>query len=83
MKKVTPILFLAVLLLCGCARDYTITTNNGSQIGALGKPKLKGDVYVYKDLQGRPASVPAGRVREIAPASMTTGPSSQFYPSTK
>jgi hypothetical protein len=78
MKSITSLCLLALLLLCGCARHYTITTNNGSQIAARGKPKLQEGVYVYTDLQGRRASVPAGRVREIAPSSISTAPSSQF-----
>ncbi|HEU5124068.1 MAG TPA: YgdI/YgdR family lipoprotein [Verrucomicrobiae bacterium] len=80
MKKSTLILLLSAVAMCGCARNYTIVTNNGSQIGALGKPRLNDDVYLYKDLQGRRNSIPAGRVREIAPSSMITGPATQFNP---
>jgi hypothetical protein len=74
---------VCALALCGCARHYTIVTNNGAQIGTLGKPRLSDDVYLYKDLQGRKRSVPAGRVREVAPSSMVSGPATTFNPSAK
>jgi len=64
----------------GCTRLYVITLRNGSRIGATTKPKLKEGVYVYKDLQGRPSYVPAGRVREVAPASMSQDPKTRFNP---
>ncbi|HEY9510919.1 MAG TPA: YgdI/YgdR family lipoprotein [Verrucomicrobiae bacterium] len=79
----TLFLLVSALALCGCARHYTIVTNNGAQIGTLGKPRLSDDVYLYKDIQGRRHSVPAGRVREIAPSSMVSGPATQFNPSAK
>lgn len=75
------LLLLAVLGLTGCARSYVITLNNGSRITSHGKPKLQGGAYFYKDTEGKPASVPAGRVREIAPASMAAPEGKQFIPS--
>jgi ABC-type Fe3+-hydroxamate transport system substrate-binding protein len=78
MKKTTSLFLLGGLLLCGCSRNYTITTNSGGQIAARGKPRLSDGAYVYKDLQGRTATVPAGRVREIAPSSMVNNPSDQY-----
>lgn len=72
------LLVLIALLTGGCARRYTITTNGGGQIQAKGKPRLEGGAYIYKDLQGRPSSVPAGRVREIAPASMVQSSKDQY-----
>lgn len=73
MKLVT-VLLLAGVVLCGCARKYTITTNSGGQIAARGKPRMENGYCVYKDTQGRRQTVPAGRVREIAPSSMVTSP---------
>jgi len=52
--------------------------NNGARITAKGKPKLQNGSYVFKDASGQPAQVSAGRVREIAPASMATVEGSQF-----
>ncbi len=79
MKKSTPLLLLMLFVALGCARHYTITTNNGSQILARGKPRLENGAYIYTDTQGRRASVPAGRVREVSPSSMATSSgSSQF-----
>ncbi len=74
MKTIFAIL-MAALLVTGCSRRYTITTNSGGQVISHGKPKLEGNVYVYTDHQGRPAKIPAGRVREIAPSSMVSSPS--------
>jgi hypothetical protein len=44
--------------------------NNGSQIVTNGKPKLKGGYYYFKDAKGRDVTVPQGRVRELATASI-------------
>jgi len=62
---------LAALLLTGCTHHYVITTSNGRKIDTSTKPKIKGGFYVYKDALGREQSVLAGRVTEIAPASMS------------
>jgi hypothetical protein len=77
MKRFLPILLLSVLL-TGCARNYVITMNNGTRITTKSKPKLQGSNYVFKDAKGQPAQIPAGRVREVAPASMATEEGSQF-----
>ncbi len=66
------------LCVCGCANPYVITLNNGRRIDAPHKPKLEGANYVYKDAQGQKVYIPAGRVREIAPASMAEATGSQF-----
>jgi len=71
-------LLLLALLLCGCARTYIITLTNGARVTSKGKPKLQNGSYVFKDVKGQPAQVSAGRVREIAPASMSTEEGSQF-----
>ena len=83
MKRLL-LLSLSVLLICsGCTSRYVMTMNNGSKIGSKGKPKLKDGVYVFKDMNGQQRSVPAGRVSEISPESMSKDDSSQFYKSKK
>ena len=82
MKRVLLALVLSSSLLTGCTRHYVITLNNGACITTFGKPQLQGGSYVFKDAQGQPAYVPAGRVREIAPASMVKDEQSQFKGST-
>jgi len=72
VKKLIPILCLTAVALCGCARHYVITLNNGSRISTTSKPHLQNGNWVYKDAEGRDASTPAGRVTEVAPASMAT-----------
>ncbi len=68
MKKI--FLLLAVLFVfTGCAQRYTLITGSGNRVTAFGKPKLKDGNYVFKDGQGRTKSIPAGRVRQIAPES--------------
>jgi hypothetical protein len=69
---------LAPLLLAGCARHYVITLNSGARITTLGKPQLQQGRYVFKDVEGKPGVVAAGRVREIAPASMASDPDRLF-----
>ncbi|HZL43666.1 MAG TPA: YgdI/YgdR family lipoprotein [Verrucomicrobiae bacterium] len=71
------------LALCGCARHYVITLNNGVQVGAKSKPKLKGGYYTFKDAMGEPSRVPAGRVREIAPSSMVRQQEPPFVPTVR
>jgi hypothetical protein len=82
--RFTPQLILAVValgLLAGCARNYSILTNNGGVITARGKPVFdkQNAVFVYRDLNGVERIVPAGSVRQIAPASDTSNPT-RFNP---
>ncbi len=65
MKKLSPLLLLSLALLAGCANHYVITMSNGTQIGAQGKPELKGGSYYFKDASGKETSVSAGRVSQI------------------
>ena len=70
MNKLCLISAVALLALCGCARHYVITLNNGLQVDARGKPELVGGAYVFKDGMGNQQHVAAGSVHQIAPASM-------------
>ena len=69
---------LILVALSGCARRYVITLSNGAQIGTKGKPHAKGGYYVYKDPTGAQSYISAGRVSQIAPASMVEQPTSKF-----
>jgi Bacterial protein of unknown function (DUF903) len=69
MKNLCSLLPLGLLLVTGCARNYTIALTNGTQLGAQGKPHFKDGVYYFKDANGRDTSVAAGRVSQIGPAS--------------
>lgn len=69
---------VALGLLAGCARKYNIRTNSGAVITAKGKPvydKANG-VFLYTDAKGQKRFIPAGSVRQIAPASDTSSPTS-------
>ena len=72
MKSLLPLALLATFLFAGCARHYTVTLNSGNRITAIGKPKLQNGKYVFKDAKGDLRAEPAGRVREISPANMST-----------
>ena len=79
MKPAILLLTLCALTLMGCARHYTITLNSGNRITTQGKPKLERGYYVYKDMKGQIGSMPAGRVREVAPSNMTSSRTSSGY----
>jgi hypothetical protein len=70
MKRLFLLLPFCAIALCGCAHQYVVTLNNGTKITAASKPKLQKGMYIYKDARGQPVYLPAGRVREISPASM-------------
>ncbi len=65
MKILAPLLLLGLALCTGCARHYVITLNSGTQLGAQGKPELRGGSYYFKDANGKETSVAAGRVSQI------------------
>jgi len=82
MKKFLSILALGAIL-TGCASRYTITLTNHNQITTLGKPWKEGGYYIFKDLSGQTNTVPAGRVVEIAPASMSKKQKEPFKPQSR
>ncbi len=64
------LLLLAIALLAGgCARQYRLTLSNGNTITTKSKPKLNPETgaYIFKDAEGKPASLPRFRVRQIEP----------------
>ena len=76
------LLAIAFLLTAGCASSYVLKMQNGTRITTQNKPKLEHGYYVFKDVQGRPSRVPAGRVRQIEPSSLAEEEKSQFNIST-
>lgn len=78
MNKLLLPVSLSLLLLCGCAQHYVIKLTSGGQITTRGKPKPKGNNYVYKDTKGQVQQISQGRVREIEPASMARKEKSTF-----
>jgi hypothetical protein len=79
MKQCLLLILFGAVFLTGCARNYTITLNNGARVSGIGKPRLEGASYVFKDAKGQPIYVPAGRVREIAPTSMMSARQSSGF----
>jgi ABC-type Fe3+-hydroxamate transport system substrate-binding protein len=61
--------FLLGLLCAGCSQHYNITLSNNNMMSTRGKPKYDKatETYKFTDAMGRPGSVPAFRVKEIAP----------------
>ncbi len=70
-KTTFALALLGLLAWTGCARHYNIPLNNGNVISSKGRPKFDSGegAYVYKDENGQRKSIPAFRVREIAPQS--------------
>jgi hypothetical protein len=80
MKKILPVLLL-VAVCAGCSTQYRLTLTNGDVITSRGKPKYDAEkgCYYFKDANGETNMIFAGKVREIAPASMADKGGSQFY----
>ena len=77
--KALPLLgfILGMALVCAsCAQNYNIITTSGRVISARGKPHYDkaNSVFVFTDASGRERRIPAGSVRQIAPASDTSDP---------
>jgi len=73
--------FLAgLLLLAGCAQNYVIVRSDFSRLYVNNKPKYRDGYYYFKDADGQPDRISAGRVREVSPASMVDDPNSRFKP---
>src|ERR1035441_7476575 len=70
MKKASLPLIIGLIVLSGCASHYVIKLDNNSEITTSTKPKLREQVYYFKDIKGEQQSVPRFRVRELAPATM-------------
>jgi Bacterial protein of unknown function (DUF903) len=70
MKKVALPFLIGLIALTGCAHQYVMKLNTGSEITTATKPKLKEGVYYFKDAKGEEHAVAAVRVREIAPVSV-------------
>jgi hypothetical protein len=60
----------SVIVVSGCSRHYVMKLTSGREMTVIGKPKLKGNAYVYKDAKGNKSTIPIGRVSTIEPASM-------------
>ena len=80
MKQICILLLAGLVLLSGCASRYNIRLTNGTVVTSKGKPKLneEGSAYKFTDLKGEKVTLPAGRVREIYPASEGSSSSTQF-----
>jgi hypothetical protein len=70
MKKAALSLVIGLIALTGCAHRYVIRLDNGTEITSASKPVLKEGSYSFKDAKGEEQFVGAGRVREVAPASV-------------
>ena len=80
MKTIALLFLVGLLALSGCARNYVMTLSDGRRVTSTSKPRLEKGNYHYTDSNGRKVYVPAGRVREIAPASMATDETAKFKP---
>jgi hypothetical protein len=56
---------LCAFALTGCAHQYVMKLNNGTNLTCASKPKLVGNDYIYKDAYGNKVAISSGRVREV------------------
>lgn len=70
MKRLLVPLLTVLVTVCGCSHQYVIKMTNGTELSAPHKPKLVGNSYRYEDSRGHQVVIPAGRVTEVAPASV-------------
>ena len=70
MRKLIFPLLAGLLVLTSCASHYVIELTNGAALTTTSKPQLREGAYHFKDAKGQECAVSAGRVRQIAPASM-------------
>ena len=82
MKKLLLTLVVAGIL-TGCSHRYVITLNNNMRITSASKPRFQNGNYYFKDANGQTNSIPASRVKEIAPASMVKEEKTPFKPQTQ
>jgi hypothetical protein len=75
MKKVCLPVLISAIALTGCSHHYVLKLNNGAQVSTATKPKLQEGSWRFKDAKGEEQYVPAGSVREIAPASAVSSES--------
>ena len=80
MNKIHFLFLIGLLFLTGCARGYVITLNNGERISVKNKPHLDRGFFYFKDASGQPSAIYSGRVKEIAPASMSGEDQPKFVP---
>ena len=80
MRKTLLPALAGLFLLAGCARNYVIVQSDFTRINVNNKPKYKEGYYYYRDAHGQETRISAGRVREVAPASMVGDLNSQFKP---
>lgn len=82
LNKIFLPVIAGLLILTGCAQHYVLTLSDGERIRTGSKPRLERGFYYFKDASGHDARpVFAGRVREVAPASMASpDPTSAFRP---
>lgn len=78
-KALLPIL-AGLLLLAGCSHNYVIVRSDFSRLYVNNKPKYRDGYYYFKDANGQPDRIPAGRVREVSPADMVSDPNAAFKP---
>ena len=68
MNKQFFLALTLVVLLCGCATRYEITTTGSARYTSVGRPRREDGWYVFKDVMGREIRLSAMRVTSIGPA---------------